>query len=275
MKWLLTGLVLCSILFAAGCAAAQNSNYTRFDQEIGKAPVVSFVLPADTAIVAQGNSAVSYGDGWDMSTTLQFASGNINVHLLYPSTPINSKLSRAEMRTLLESFRSDMAEAGYFDSPLNISGLTAVSGVLELPGGNQTFVAYQPGIRTLAVIFFDESLPQEIQSSFLSTLQIQTNEDAAASRSVMPAVLSPEASSTQTQEQAKAAVATTPSVQLPPVNGETFSNPSTSRLDLLMKDKGPGADTRTERIGLSLERLNADREAAQERLGQAKENLGP
>jgi len=260
--------MLCGILLAAGCAAAQNSNYTSVTQDIGKAPSVSFTLPPETALNVQKNNALSYSEGWDMSTTLQLSSGNIYVHLLYPSTPINSRLSRAEIRTMLEAFRPEMTGAGYYDTPLNISGKSAVSGELQLQSGNQTFVAYQPGIRTVAVVFFDQGLAQEVQSSFLKTLYIQTNEDAST-QSAMPLIIAPEAVLPQATESAAA------SSQVPLTTSESFSNPSSSHLDQIMNDKGPGAEARTERLGLALERLDADREAAYERLGQAKENLGP
>lgn len=279
MKRLLTGLMLCGILLAAGCAAAQNSNYTSLIQDIGKAPSVSFALPPDAALYAKENNAQSYGDGWDMSTTLQLSSGNIYVHLLYPSAPITSRLSRAEIRSVLETFRPEMAGAGYYDSPLNISGRSAVSGELQLQSGNQTFIAYQPGIRTVAVIFFDEGLAQDAESSFLRTLYIQTNEDASAHQSAMPQALAPEAALPQAiaSPAASSPVAASPATapQIPLVMGEPFSNPSSSHLDQIMNDKGPGANSRADNLSVSMERMAADRNAATERLGLAKENLGP
>jgi hypothetical protein len=270
MNRLLIGLLLCGILLATGCAAAQSSNLTSLIQPIGQTPELIFNLPSETDLSTQANKALNYDGGWDLSTTLQLKSGDIQVHLLYPSASIMAGLSQEEIKSQLEDFRPEMKSARYDAVPQSVNDHITVSGELSDQDGTRTFIAYQPGMSTIAIIFFDLGVAPEIKSAFLKSFHIQTNEEAILS-SNEPAT-NESAANTSAQASASPAVM---AQAAPETSGGSDASQAMIHVDQVLKDKGPGAEARAERLGVAMERMGADREAASERLGQARENLGP
>jgi hypothetical protein len=174
---------------------------------------------------------------------LLFNESRVYVHLVYPCKSPKGELGTADLRSAVESFDPALMNASYNPNPLNISGKNALWGQDE----NRIFVAYQPSMQTLAVVFMDQSLSESAMESFLGSLQINVKEGSSP--------LTPGYCGEPTAAPAK----------VMPENIKAASVQKTLQ--------GPGAEARMGRLESAQEKMAADREAAQERLAAMKESL--
>jgi hypothetical protein len=156
-----------------------------------------------------------------------------------------------ELKSEIEAYDPHIAAAGYGAQPITIGGMPAVWGRT----GNWTFVSYQPSDSALALIYFEEGLPQEIGSSFLNSLNINVNQTVSP---LWPGYCYQ-----------------TPIEKVEPV--AAYGNASTYGQNDMNYDQqysqGPEAEARLARFEATKERMESNIEDTKERLGETEERL--
>jgi len=166
---LLGCLLLCPLI--ALPVAAQSTGQTCQSTDMAGYADAAFCLPTWVSTVLEDLAEANYTTGREVKALLLFDESEVYLHLLYPCV-IHAGLSELELKSEIETYDPHIAAAGYGAQPITIGGLPAVWGRV----GNWTFISYQPADNVLALIYFEEGLPQEIGSSFLNSLNININQ---------------------------------------------------------------------------------------------------
>ena len=249
LRLVLAGIMLCLIFSPS--TLAENINFTCQSASIGEYATFGFCLPQNITAMPGGIVETNYSSGKVVSTSLQLPdNGIVNLHLLYPCS-IEPNLSLDGIRSALEAYDPRMEYSAIYNTAgIQIGDRIAVSGVdIE---ENRTFVAYQPSNSTVSIITFDSGFRTQMIRDFLATLHI------TADVPLLP-------SGYCTKANVSAA-------------SKTTAGPSTSSYlpseESQLIPRGPEADARAARLEASLEQLNTEREAALDRLGETREQLG-
>jgi hypothetical protein len=249
LKLLLGGFLLC--LLTAMPATAENMDLTCQSADMAGYANVSFCLPAGVSISQEDLAEANYTEGREVKALLLFDMSEVHLHLLYPCV-ISSEMQESDVKFQIEAFDPDIEAASYSDLPLSVNGQPAVWG----QSGNWTFVAYQVADNTLALIYFEESLPEEILSSFLEALEIMVNQAVSP---LWPGYCM------QTSPEQKAE---------PAVVYKNVSSYSNNDIDYdLQNSQGPDAEARMARFEATKERMMSEMEDTKERLEETKEKL--
>ncbi len=249
LKLFLGGFLLC--LLTALPAAAQSMDLTCQSIDMAGYANISFCLPAGVPVSQADLAEANYTGGREVKTLLLFDTSEADLHLLYPCV-ISAEMSEPEIKSQIEAFDTKIEDADYSTLPISVNGQPAVSG----QAGNWTFVAYQPADNALALMYFDESLPKEIQSSFLDALEITVNQ-----------AVSPlwQGYCTQTRPvRAGGAVIYK--------NASSYGDKDID--SNLYNSGGPEAEARMARFEATKERMMSEMEDTKERLEETKERLG-
>ncbi|MDD1748679.1 MAG: hypothetical protein LUO89_02280 [Methanothrix sp.] len=249
MLKMLSGCFLMCLL-AALPAAAQGVSLTCQSTDMAGYADADFCLPTWIPVIQEDLAEANYTGGREVKALLLFDESEVYLHLLYPCTIRG--VSELEIKSQIEAYDPHIKAAGYGTQPITISGLPAIWGRT----GNWTFVAYQPADNVLALIYFESSLPAEIGSSFLNSLNINVNQ------TVSPLYLGYCA---QTGPMRKAL----------PI--EAYQNASTYNQKNMgynqQYSQGSEAEARTARFEVTKERMTSEMEDTKERLEETKERL--
>ncbi|MDM7911901.1 MAG: hypothetical protein QUS09_02285 [Methanotrichaceae archaeon] len=250
LKLLLGGFLLC--LLIAMPATAESMDLTCRSADMAGYANVSFCLPAGVSVSQEDLSEANYTGGREVRALLLFDTSEVHLHLLYPCS-ISGVMQDSDVKSQIEAFDPDIEAASYSDLPLSVNGQPAIWG----QSGNWTFVAYQVADNALALIYFEEGLPEEILSSFLEALEIRVNEAVSPLWSGYCAGISPE-------QKAEPAVVYK--------NASSYSN---SDIDYeLHNSQGSNAEARMARFEATKERMMSEMEETKKRLEETKERLG-
>ncbi|HSD57685.1 MAG TPA: hypothetical protein VLB04_05845 [Methanotrichaceae archaeon] len=249
LKLLLGGFLLC--LLTAMPATAESMDLTCQSADMAGYANVSFCLPAGVSVSQLDLAEANYTEGREVKALLLFDMSEVHLHLLYPCV-IGAGMQESDVRSQIEAFDPDIEAASYSDLPLSVNGQPAVWG----QSGNWTFVAYQVADNALALIYFEEGLPEEILSSFLEALEIMVNQAVSP---LWPGYC------TQTSSEQKAE---------PAVVYKNVSSYSNNDIDYdLQNSQGPDAEARMARFEATKERMMSEMEDTKERLEETKEKL--
>jgi hypothetical protein len=214
-----------------------------------------FCLPTWVPTVLEDLAEANYTAGREVKALMLFDESEVYLHLLYPCA-IRAGLSELELKSEIEAYDPHIKDAGYGAQDITIGGLPAVWGRV----GNWTFVAYQPADSALALMYFEASLPQEIGSSFLNSLNINVNQTASP---LWPGYCYQ-----------------TPITKVQPVTAyANASDYSQRNMDYDRQDydqqysQGPEAEARLARFESTKERMMSDMEDTKERLDETREHL--
>jgi len=241
----------CFLLFVLGSmtVGAQADKYSCMNADMKGYAELAFCLPPEVNVNPESLAEANYTEGREVEASLLFNDSRVYLHLVYPCQAPKGELGADDLRSALESFDPALKNASYNPNPLNISGKNALWG----QDGNRIFVAYQPSIQTLALVFMDESLSESAMESFLGSLQINVNEGSSP--------LTPGYCGEPTVVPAEV-----PPAKVVPENIKAMSGQKPLQ--------GPGAEARMGRLESSQEKMAADMEASQERLAAMKERIG-
>ncbi len=192
-----------------------------------------------------------------------FDGNEIYLHLLYPCA-VRARLSQSQLKSEIEAYDTHIDAADYGAQPISIDGQEAVWGKV----GNWTFVSYQPADNALALIYFGESLPEEIGSSFLTSLNIEVN------RTVSPLWPGYCIQSVPVRSPAATAVAisgTSPDIQSDENNNYNQRNPS----EQVAEDRLARFEATEERMMSGMESTKARLDEARGRLAEYGADPGP
>lgn len=250
LKLLLCGFLLC--LLTAMPATAEGMDLTCQSADTAGYANVSFCLPAGVSVSQEDLSEANYTEGREVKALLLFDMSQVHLHLLYPCV-IGGEMQESDVKFQIEAFDPDIEAASYSDLPLSVNGQPAVWG----QSGNWTFVAYQVADNALALVYFEEGLPEEILSSFLETLEIMVNQAVSP---LWPGYCT----GTSPEQKAEPAVVHK--------NASSYSN---SDIDYeLHNSQGSNAEARMARFEATKERMMSEMEDTKERLEETKEKMG-
>lgn len=233
-------------LMTAFPAAASDVKLVNTSAPLKDYAELGFTLPTNVAVETETLNEVNYTSGREVRASLLLNGSRVVVHLLYPCQAPQSMLDAAAMKSLLEAYNSDMAQASYSNETLAVGGMPAVGGMV----GNQIFVAYQPTNQTPALVQLDSNMSDENLVAFLQYLRITVKEGASpltagycpdSTATTAPAQVSTESTATNN-------VAAGPAAQTP-------------------------AEVREATFEAKKEKMAADMEAAKEKLAAAKEKM--
>jgi hypothetical protein len=249
LKPLLGGFLLCVLI--AMPAAAESMDLTCRSADMAGYANVSFCLPAGVSVSQEDLSEANYTEGREVKALLLFDMSEVHLHLLYPCD-ISGGMQESDIKSQIEAFDPDIEATSYNDLPLSVNGQPALWG----QSGNWTFVAYQVAGNALALVYFEEGLPEEILSSFLETLEINVNQAASPLQPGYCTELSSE-------QKAK-----------PAVVYEDVSSYSNSDVDYdLHNSQETNAEARMERFEATKERMMSEMEETKERLEETQGRL--
>lgn len=249
-KLLLGGFVLC--ILTAMPATAESMDMTCQTVDMAGYANVSFCLPTGVSVSQVDLAEANYSEGREVKTLLLFDMSEVDLHLLYPCA-ISAGMQESDIKSQIEAFDTKIEAEDYNTLPLSINGQTAVWG----QAGNWTFVAYQPEYNALALMYLEDSMPEEIRSSFLEALEIMLNQAVSP---LWPGYC------TQTSQEQKAE---------PAVIYKNASSYSNNDIDYnLQNSQGPEAEARMARFEATKERMMSEMEDTKERLEETKERLG-
>jgi hypothetical protein len=170
-EYITTPLKLLLIYFICLMAGqCQDTGTECHSMDIGDYANLSACMPQEISVVPGNVTIGNYSQGADVVTTLSLNGSNVGLHLLYPCE-MNGDLTPSGLRSVANAFDPEMGQASYNSTPLEISGLDALFGEAE----NMTFAIYQPSKETVAIIFFDEGTPYDVQRNFLESLSINVS----------------------------------------------------------------------------------------------------
>gem|GEM_PF-2612412 len=250
LKLLLGGFLLC--LLTAMPAAAGSIDLTCQSIDMAGYANISFCLPAGISVSQVDLAEANYSKGREVKTLLLFDAGEVDLHLLYPCV-VSAEMRESDIKSQIKAFDTKIEEADYSELPISVNSRPAISG----QAGNWTFVAYQPADNVLALMYFDERMPEDIRSIFLEALEISINQ---AISPLWPGYCT-QTSPTQT---AGAAVVYK--------NASSYSD---SDADYnLHNSGGPEAEARMARFEATKERMMSEMEDTKQRLEETKERMG-
>jgi hypothetical protein len=249
-RLLLGGVLLCILI--AMPASAESMDLTCRSVDMAGYANVSFCLPTGVSVSQEDLEEADYTGGREVRAVLLFDISEVHLHLLYPCV-ISGGMQESDVKSQVEAFDPDIETASYSDLPLSINGQPAVWGQV----GDWTFVAYQVADNALALMYFEESLPEEIISSFLEALEINVNQVVSPLRPGYCTGMSPE-------QKAK-----------PAVIYKNVSSYRNSDIDYdLQNSQETNAEARMARFEATKERMMSEMEDTKERLGETQERLG-
>jgi hypothetical protein len=249
LKPLLGGFLLCVLI--AMPAAAESMDLTCRSADMAEYANVSFCLPAGVSVSQEDLEEADYTGGREVKALLLFDMSEVHLHLLYPCV-IGGGMQESDIKSQVDAFDPDIEAASYSGLPLSVNGQPAVWGQV----GDWTFVAYQVADNALALIYLEESMPEEIISSFLEALEITVNQAASP---LQPGYCTGMSS----EQKAK-----------PAVVYKDVSSYSNSNIDYdLHNSQETNAEARMERFEATKERMMSEMEETKERLEETQESL--
>lgn len=250
IKLLLGCLLLCILTALSACA--QDTNLVCQSVDMAGYASVNFCLPSDVFVTQKDLAEVNYTEGREVKSLLLLNGNEVYLHLIYPCA-IKAGLSESEVKSPIEAFDPEIKMADYRTEPISISGRPAVWG----QSGNWTFTAYQPADMALAVIYFPESLNQDIMSRFLEGLDISVNETVSP---LWPGYCVQERLQRTENESLPVLVK---------IEEGNYSNENQPKFQ-----ESPEAEKRLVRFEATRERMMSDMEETKKRLEKTEENLG-
>lgn len=250
IKLLLGCFLLCILTALSACA--QDTNLVCQSVDMAGYASVNFCLPSDVSVTQEDLAEVNYTEGREVKSLLLLNGNEVYLHLIYPCD-IKAGLSESEVKSSIEAFDHEIKLSGYSPEPISISGRPAVWG----QSGNWTFTAYQPVDMALAVIYFPESLNQDLISRFLEGLEISVNETVSP---LWPGYCIQERLQ-RTEDKALPALIKT--------DEGNYSNGNQPKFQ-----ESPEAEKRLARFEATRERMMSDMEETKKRLEETEENLG-
>ncbi len=250
LKLLFSGFLLC--LLTAMPAAAGSMDLACQSIDMAGYANISFCLPAGVPVSQVDLAEANYTGGREVKTLLLFDTNEMDLHLLYPCA-ISTEMQEPDIKSQVKAFDKKIEEADYSTLPISINGRPAVWG----QAGNWTFAAYQPADNALALMYFDESMPESIRSSFLEALEIMVNQMVSP---LWPGYC------TQTSP------AQTTGDAVIYKNASSYSDSDTDYNP--PNPGGPEAEARMARFEATKERMMSEMEDTKERLEETKERLG-
>lgn len=174
-------LLGCLLFYFALCllttlpAAAQADSVTPFSADLDGFAKLSFYAPTSVPVEPEALDEVNYTGGREVRPVLLINGSRVSLHLLYPCQAPTARLETNALKTAINTFNPALSQTVYNPTPLNISGQSALWGQV----GNQIAVAYQPSIKTIALVLIDESLDENTLEYLLGSLEITVNEGSS------------------------------------------------------------------------------------------------
>jgi hypothetical protein len=174
-------LLGCLLFYFALClltalpAAAQADSVTPFSADLDGYAKLGFYVPTSVPVEPESLEPLNYTEGREINAVLLINGSRVSLHLLYPCQAPTARLEPNALKTAINTFNSGLSQTVYNPTPLNISGQSALWGQV----GNQIVVAYQPSIKTIALVMIDESLDENTLEYLLESLEITVNEGSS------------------------------------------------------------------------------------------------
>lgn len=174
-------LLGCLLFYFALCllttmpAAAQADSVTPFSADLDGFAKLGFYVPTSVSVEPEALDEANYTEGREVRAVLLINGSRVSLHLLYPCQAPAAQLEPNALKTAINTFNSALSQTVYNPTPLNISGKSALWGQV----GNQIVVAYQPSIKTIALVLIDESLDENTLEYLLGSLEITVNEGSS------------------------------------------------------------------------------------------------
>lgn len=150
------------------CSAAAPDEDVCTGAEMGSYAELGFCLPPQVVVEPEAMEEANYTGGREVAASMQLNGSRIGLHLLYPCIAPQKELKPAELKPYLEAYNPILAQANYNES---------VTGpVLWGQVANQIFVAYQPNNQTVAMVFMDINMSENMMTTFLGNLSLVVNE---------------------------------------------------------------------------------------------------
>lgn len=244
LRCILFCFALC--LLTALPAAAQTESLTPFSADLDGYANLDFYVPSGVAVEPESLEEANYTEGREVNAVLLINGSRVSLHLLYPCQAPTSQLEPDALKTAINAFNSGLNQTVYNPTPLNISGQSALWGQV----GSQIVVVYQPSIQTIALVLIDDSLDENTLEYLIGSLQITVNQGSSP---LLPGYCpDTTVSEAATTEPAGSA------------------NEDIAMASKMLEDKGPEVEIEPTVPESSKDRMNADIEAAKEKLEAAK-----
>ncbi|MDD3565381.1 MAG: hypothetical protein PHN90_06910 [Methanothrix sp.] len=155
-------------------AAAQEENITWVGGGLYDYAELGFAVPKDLEdlVEAEALSEGNYSEGRYVVASLLMNQSRIFVLLLYPCEAPEGILDAEGLKSAIEGYSSELNQTIYNPEHLNISERSAIWGMI----GNQALIVYQPSNLTVAGIFIEENVTEDVLVYFPESLQIIVNE---------------------------------------------------------------------------------------------------